>query len=386
MRMSMTCPNEVKFDRGHDAAAGPLRDLRVLDFSSLLPGPHCTGILADLGADVIKVEPPGGEAARLIDEGVFLAVNRNKRSVVADLKDPDGLARCLEMARHADVVVEGFRPGVATRLGVGYDEIKRMRPTVIYCSISGYGQNGPTRLRPGHDLTYQAVAGALSLCSSRDDGTRPPGIPIADMAGSVYAAIAILAALRERDRTGEGAHLDVSIVDATFALVAPRGGVSLCVTGSDLRADYPLNDLYETADGQLMAVSAIEQKFWLNLRDLLVAYEPGLRDSRFDTPAGRHRHHADELAGLLANAFSRRSAAEWVEHFGATDTSVERVATLAEAAEAPRVKSRGIVAVSGSERHVVFPVVNRGEPMGRFHHGAPMLARTEGATEPLHKQ
>jgi crotonobetainyl-CoA:carnitine CoA-transferase CaiB-like acyl-CoA transferase len=356
---------------------GPLADLRVLDFSTFLPGPYATQILADLGADVVKVEPPGGDDARRLP-GIHGAANRNKRGIVANLKEDRDRTACLRLAAEADVVVEGWRPGVAARLGVGYEDVRRVRPDVVYCSISGYGQTGPNRDKPGHDLNFLAASGGLAFSAHWGEPPRRSGVPVADLAGSTHAVIAILSALHERDRTGEGCHLDVAIVDATMAFASPRGGPSFAVHDEQRLGVYAVNDVYETRDGALVAVSAVEPKFWTRLRKVLSPYMPRLREPRFDDADGR-REHGDELKSVLAEAFRQRDADEWVAVFRKADVPVERVLTLAEAARSPQAAARGVVASRGGEEQVVFPVLRDGRPMGRFDRRAPDLGEHNAA-------
>jgi crotonobetainyl-CoA:carnitine CoA-transferase CaiB-like acyl-CoA transferase len=351
---------------------GPLDGLRVLDFSSFLPGPYATQMLADLGADVIKVEPPHGDEARHLAYGLYAVANRNKRGIVANLKNDRDRTACLELAGEADVVVEGWRPGVAARLGVSYEDVRRLRPDVVYCSISGYGQTGPNRDRPGHDLNFLAVSGGLAFSAHWGEAPRRSGVPVADLAASTHAVVAILSALREHDRTGEGCHLDVAIADATLAFASPRGGPGFVARNEQQLGVYAVNDLYTARDGALVAVAAVESKFWRRLRDALTAYRPELQAARFDDEDGR-REHGDELKGLLASAFRERDADDWVEIFAAHDVPVERVATLAEAAHSAQAIERGVVVSLDGEEQVVFPVLRNGRVMGRFRHRAPAL-------------
>jgi crotonobetainyl-CoA:carnitine CoA-transferase CaiB-like acyl-CoA transferase len=351
---------------------GPLAGLRVLDFSALLPGPYATQILADLGADVIKVEPPRGDEARRFPSQIHAVANRNKRGIVADLKDPRDRAACLRLASGADVVVEGYRPGVAARLGVSYEQVRAVRPDVVYCSISGYGQTGPNRDRAGHDLNFLAASGGLAFSAHWGEPPRRSGVPVADLAGSTHAAIAILSALRERDRTGEGCCLDVAIADATMAFASPRGGPSFVVRNEQRLGVYATNDVYPAADGALLAVVAVEEKFWDRLRRVLGERVPELHDARFDDEDGRRRH-GDELMALLAGALRERDSDEWLELFTAHDVPVERVLTLEEAAHGPQATARGIVAEVDGEEQIVFPVLRDGRVLGRFRARAPRL-------------
>ncbi len=288
------------------ASAGLLAGLHILDLSVWRPGPYATQLLAELGADVIKVEPPGGDPMRSYPE-LFASLNANKRSVVLDLKDADDRARALELAARCDVVIEGFRPGVVARLGVGYDAVCALNPSVVYCSLSGMGQSGPLALAPAHDVNYQAWAGAL-----RPEGDEPVvgRLPIADLAGGVFAAFAICAAVVRRERTGEGEYVDVSMADvlATWTgAVPPRAEVV-----DPAARGVPGYGLFETADGRHVALSVItENHFWSALCDVL-----GLEDARdlsfVDrmarlaelqsrlTDAIRHHERDDLVARLLA--------------------------------------------------------------------------------------
>lgn len=350
----------------------PLVDVRVLDLSQLLPGPFCTQILADLGAEVIKVEPPGGDPARDMPSDIFATANRNKASIDLDLKAPLDREACLRLAADSDVVVEGFRPGVVERLGVGYDDVRGRNPEVIYCSISGFGRAGSRRDRPGHDANYLAASGALAYSGHWSEAPRRSGIPVADLAASCYGAVAILAALHERARTGLGGHIDLAMADAAMAFASVRGGRRLDLAGTGRAHLYPTNDLFETADGTVLAVGAVEDRFWEELRQVVSQAEPTLCDARFDTEPSRRRH-GDELKGLLDRAFARRTAAEWLAALEDYDVPVEPVVSLEEAAASPDVRGRGIVAAVDGETHVLFPALRDGMPMGRLRRAAPAL-------------
>lgn len=350
---------------------GPLADLRVLDISPFLPGPFGTQMLADLGAVVIKVEPPSGDPARSVPGGLYETANRNKRGIVLDLKSPTGTAHCQALAAGADVFVEGFRPGAASRLGVAYEDLRPLNPGLIYCSLSGFGQTGPKRLEPGHDATYLAAAGVLSFPGSwADERPRRSGLPMADLAASGYLVVAVLASLRERDRTGLGGHLDVAIADAALALASVRAGAALDNATADRLHLNPTNDLFDTADG-VIAVGVVEEHFWHRLRDALIEDEPALGDTRFDDLA-RRRQNGDELATMLRSVFLRRSTEEWRWRLVQADVPVEPVRTVSEAAQTEQTLSRGLVQSSAHDRsHVMFPVLRDGAGMGRLRRPAP---------------
>jgi crotonobetainyl-CoA:carnitine CoA-transferase CaiB-like acyl-CoA transferase len=257
------------------ARQGPLAGIRVLDFTALAPGPIASLMLAEAGAEVIKVEPPGGEAMRSPPPAwgdltaLFALLNRGKRSLALDLKDEATLARLTPVLAKADVLLEGFRPGVMARLGLGYTSVKAINPRIVYCAITGYGQQGPKALRAGHDLTYIAETGLLALSTGASDAPTVPPALIADVLGGAYSAVAAIAmALFRRERTGEGAFLDISMTGGLFLPMFwawaqgfasghwPRSGAHM-FTGSS-----PRYRCYVAADGRLIAVAALEEKFW----------------------------------------------------------------------------------------------------------------------------
>ncbi len=241
---------------------GLLDGVRVLDLSIWRPGPYATQLLAEIGADVLKVEPPGGDPMRAFP-GLFASLNANKRSVVLDLKTEAGRARVGELAARADVVIEGFRPGVAARLGAGPDAVRAKNPSVVYCSVSGLGQDGPLAAVPGHDLNYQAWAGTLA---PQGGAAVVPEIPVADLSAGVTAAFAICAALVRRERTGEGEHIDLAIADV---LATWTGAVEPRVAGADYEA-VPGYGVFTAADGGQLTVALLsEDHFWSALCGVL---------------------------------------------------------------------------------------------------------------------
>jgi crotonobetainyl-CoA:carnitine CoA-transferase CaiB-like acyl-CoA transferase len=345
-----------------------LADLRVLDLSVWRPGPYATQLLAELGADVLKVEPPGGDPMRTYPE-LFLSLNANKRSVLIDLKAASGRSRAMELAADADVVVEGFRPGVADRLGVGYASVREINPSVIYCSISGLGQTGPLAAAPGHDLDYQAWAGVLA-----PDGGPPivPAIPVADLAGGMAAALAICAAFVGRRGTGQGERIDVAMSDvlATWTgAVRPRAiGTETGVSG------VPGYGTFETADGGHIALGVLtEDHFWSSLCDALEMQSE--RDLRFSERSGR----VAELQELVAAAVSRRYRDELVAALLARDVPVAPVLSRSEMLEQRHFRERGVVTADPwSNPAMGYPVRLELHPASRTsrpprldeHHGA----------------
>jgi alpha-methylacyl-CoA racemase len=331
-----------------------LSGIRILDFSLLLPGPFCTYTLAELGAEVIKIEPPNGDGSRGFASGIFPLINAGKRSVCIDLKRPDGQAVARRLAESCDVVVEGFRPGVAARIGIGYEELSVLSPELVYCSLSGFGQEGPLSNRPGHDLTYLALSGALSIPGSWTEGT--PGrsaIPIADLGAGTYAALAILAALFARTAGQGGRYIDVAIADVSFAWMALRavGDVQQPFQAHDPRDHlFPTNDIFVAADGRRVALGVLEEVFWKRLVAACQGLAPRLADARFASEADR-RTHGDDLFDLLSSMFLTQSSAFWLERLRAVDIPVELVLTPAEAAASPHFEGRKLLATDDVGSH-----------------------------------
>lgn len=359
----------------------PLAGVRVADFSLLLPGPFATCILADLGADVVKIEPPAGDFARDMPSQMFRMANRNKRSIVVDLKHEQAGRVVERLARWADVAFEGYRPGVAHRLGIGEETLRRLNPALICCSLSGYGQEGPARLAPGHDLNYLAAAGALSLPGHWQDPPRRSGLPLADLAGGAYAAIAVLAALNERRRTGKGVYLDMSVAEATLSFAAIRHGLDQSApTRQHL---YPTNDLFETQDGQIIALGIVEPPFWKAFLAAVADQAPDLADSQYADESGRRRH-GDALIVRMREVLRTQPAAYWLPRFQEHDVPAQRVLTLAEASRTPQMAARQAVWECAGERHVPFPVRADGIRGGRLDRVAPSTGQdTEGVLKDI---
>jgi crotonobetainyl-CoA:carnitine CoA-transferase CaiB-like acyl-CoA transferase len=345
-----------------------LAGLRVLDLSRLLPGPFLTMILADMGADVVKIEDPrlgdymrgipplkGGMSPR------FLAVNRNKRSIALDLKAPAGRDAFLRMAARADVVVESFRPGVLDKLGVGWAAIEARNPRAILCSVSGYGQDGPYRDRAGHDLNYIGIAGLLAMTGPRGGAPQMPGVQIADMAGGgLWGAVAILGALVGRQATGRGRHLDISMTEGSLALlIAELGNLEAGARPTrgteSLSGGLACYGVYAAGDGKHLSVGALEPKFWLAFNDAI-----GRRGDLAELLAGpevQERVRA-EIAAILAT----RPRAEWLERFAGKDVCCEPVLELDELAAHPQHAARGLFFDLAGTRQLRTPV---GAPAGR---------------------
>ncbi len=348
----------------------PLEGIKIADFSALIPGPFTTAILADLGAEVVKVEPPKGDSGRSLLPAVFHAINRNKRSIALDLKHADARPVIERLARWADIVIESNRPGVTTRLAIDYASLSALNPRLIYCSLSGFGQNGPWRTKPGHDIGYIGASGGLSYPGSWLGKPARSSIPIADMQGGSFGTIAILAALHERNRTGAGAELDLSLYEAGLFCAAMRHGIG---EHTDPRAHiWPVNDLFETADGSRLILGIVEQHFWDSFRKAVRDLAPAVMDSRFDTDPSR-RKHGDELSLLLKDLFLKKTAQQWHDLLEPQDVPVELPMTPAEASRTEYAHARQAVVEVEGERHILFPLWANGRRGGEIRRGTPAL-------------
>jgi len=349
--------------RADDTAARrlPLAGVRILDLTRLLPGGYATQLLADWGADVIKVEDPrGGDPSRWsqpIVDGTsiyFLALNRNKRSLAIDLKAPEGRDALLRLIATADVIVESFRPGVMERLGLGPQQLRAQFPRLIYCAITGYGQDGPASQRAGHDLNYLGYAGLLDMNRGSPDAmpTLPP-TQIADLAGGALPAVmGILAALVGRSVNGQGDMVDVSMLDCSLAL-QPLAAALALATGSaprpgqpQLHGGDPVYGIYATGDGRHVTLAALEPKFWERFCQL-VQHPEWIPLHGVTDPTRRER-----LRQEIATLFATRSQAEWLALLAEEDACVGPVLTLDEALAAPQIQARGMLraAATGNEQ------------------------------------
>jgi len=340
----------------------PLHGLRVLDLTRLVPGAFATLMLAELGADVIKIEDPrGGDPMRqlppLVDgRGVFdLLLNRGKRSVALDLKEADARASLDRLIARADVVIESFRPSTAKRLGVSGEQIRAKYPRVIHCSITGYGQTGPYAELPGHDLNYVSISGMLA--ADRPDPTELPHIFIADIGGGAMSAvIGILAALVGRGRDGEGRSIDISMHEAALYWVMLPAARELVEGGREAIDELPTfgrhacYNVYRTKDGQLIALGALELKFWKAFCDAVG--RPDL------TP--RHSTDLIDQTRLLAEVrqiFLARTRDEWLAHFRGHDVCLTPVNSPADAMRDPHIAARGVVQAVRGGRAILPPFV-----------------------------
>ncbi len=338
------------------ASIAPLTGIKLIDLTKLAPGPHCTMILGDLGADIIKVEEPGPPSGRRAEQagaagklprpstgiGPYNALGRNKRSIGLNLKSGPGREVFLRLAQRADVVVEEFRPGVAKRLGIDYDTLSARNPRLVYCAVTGFGQTGPYRNYVGHDLNYIAQAGALSMIGRKD---QPPTIPqnlLADYAGGgLHAAIGVLAALLARHQTGRGQYVDIAMLDGTMLLIAqaisnhfgkgwiPRRGATT------LDGSAPWYNLYLTKDDKYITIGSVEPWFYANLCRAL-GVEEYLQDEY-------NSAKYDQIKARFAEVFRTKTRDEWFEHLTKADICVGRMLTLDELEHDPQIRARNMV-------------------------------------------
>lgn len=334
--------------------AGPLAGLRVLDLTRLLPGPVATLHLADLGAEVIKIEDPQvGDYARTMgrgqgeDSAYFRMINRHKRGLRLDLKQAEGVGIFLRLAQSADVVIESFRPGVADKLGIGYQAVRAVNPHIAYCSISGYGQDGPYRELAGHDINYLGYAGMLDQIGQAGGPPVIPNFQIADLlGGALTAAMGILAVVLEARNTGQGRYIDVAMTDsvlahAYFSMLRLNDAGCSAPRGTDLLSGgLPCYSTYRTADGKYMAVGALEPKFWKTCCQVLG--RPDLVEKHW--VAG---DEAEAVRQELASIFAGKTRDEWAALFASADCCVTPVLALEESLEDPQIRQRGMVLDDG---------------------------------------
>ncbi len=347
-----------------------LQGVRVLDLSLFLPGPHLTMMMADHGADVIKVEPPSGEPVRNVgyrtqdDVSVwFRNTHRGKRSVVLDLKSDQGRQALLALAARADVFVEAFRPGVVGRLGVGYEALAAINPGLVYVSISAFGQTGPEAARPAHDLAIQALAGTASLNLGADGAPTNPGMPVADMAASLMSLSAILMALLRREKTGRGDFIDLSMQDAVMAwLPNVTGPVFAENRAPDVKNErsfggYAFFRPYRTADGKHIALGGVEHKF---VETLLKALE---RPDLIPAAKGPPGPGQQPVKDFLEATFATQTRDQWEAWFQGRDVCFAPVLDLYEAFHRPHVAAREmLVRDDDGNLHIGLPIKFQDEP------------------------
>lgn len=318
--------------------AGALKGVKVLDLSRLLPGPYCSMILADHGADVIAVEDN-----RFRADGLFFnEVNRNKRHMTINLKEDEGKEIFYKLAENADVVLEGFRPGVVKRLGVDYDTLQELNPGIIYCSITGYGQTGPKRDEVGHDVNYLSCAGVLDLMGEVNREPSIPGVQIADVAGgAMQAAIGILLALYARERKGVGQYIDISMTDGILGLLTLPSFFHRSQSEKPARSEMTLShrfacyNTYRTKDDRYLAVGAVENRFWQKLCECLGV--PEYAGLQYDIKRRR------EIIHRLRILFAGKTLEEWEMQLAGLDVCCSSISTFDEVLENPLFREREMV-------------------------------------------
>jgi len=373
---------------------GPLAGTTVLDLSRILTGPYCSMMLADLGAEVIKIERPGsGDDARAWgppfaggESAYFMSVNRNKKSMTLNLKDPDGRKIFLDLASRADVVLENFRPGTVDRLGVGYEEVARVNPAIVYCSLSGFGQDGPYSHRPGYDLILQGMGGLMGITGSQEyEEPVRVGVAVADIGAGMWAAYAIAAALLHRERTGQGQYIDVSLLDGQIAWLTYQAG-NFFATGEQpaRRANAHPNIVpyqsFVTRDGHINV--AVGNDSLYRTFCSVVGLDPD--DPRFATNAERVKNR-EQLLTLIEEVLSREPAGYWLERFEEAGIPCGPIYSLQQVFEDPQVVHRGMLAelshpTAGSVRVTGIPMQFSKTP-GEIHSPPPLLG--EHTTEIL---
>lgn len=361
----------------------PLQSIRVLDLSRLLPGPFCTMLLADFGAEVIKIEAPElGDYARhyepKIDENsvMFHSLNRNKKSVTLDLKTDEGKDQFLQMVGKADVVVESFRPGVMKRLGLDFPVLEKINPRLIYCAISGYGQTGPYAEMPGHDINYISYAGLLELMGEKDGKPIVPAVQVADLAGGAYPAVTgILLALLEREKSGKGQFIDISMMDGVISLLQSTLPNYLMKNIPSKRGEQMLSgglacyEVYQTKNGRWLAVGALEMKFWRIFCQKLGKPEwiPLLNEP--DEVQYKLKHD-------IQTVMYTKTLAEWMDIFEDAEACVSPVLTFAELVNHPQVQVRRMFETIEQDgipvKHIGIPIKLSRTP-GKIRTAAPKL-------------
>jgi len=350
-----------------ELTAQPLKGISVLEFAETLPGPYCGKVMADLGASVVKIERPGtGDPLRSIMPSMFEVFNRGKASLALDLKNSASGEIVAELMQRADVVLEGWRPGVATRLGVGWDTARKLNPKLVYCAISGFGQQGPDAGRSGHDATYAAAAGLLGPAARHDRTPTMMPAPVGDLAAGAIAAISVLAAILECRSTGIGRFCDIAITDVLATWTAAKAAEFL-ETGRmpDFSEQQPpTHDIYQGSDGRFLALGAIEDPFWERLCRV-VGKPEWTRRASLRTNTGRARAR-DEVGSELQAIFSQGKAESWVRKLVAADVPASVVRDISETVGSDRFRSRRIFGVNSTSarRPVGFPAVLDGIGVG----------------------
>lgn len=375
--------------------SGPLSGLKILDFSTLLPGPYATQLLADMGAQVLRIESPTRpDLLRFAPPMVgdisagHGSINRNKDCIALDLKNPDSTKIVKQLLEEYDIVLEQFRPGVMQRLGLDYETLQADKPELIYCSITGYGQTGPLKSRAGHDINYLALAGLSSYSGRKDTGPILSGTQIADIAGGTHHAVmGILAAVIERSNNGKGQHIDISMSDAALALTTTAGAGHLADDKAPELSGTMLNggifyDYYETADGRHLSIGSLEPQFAKQLFDALGEPDWFERANNY-SPDVQTALKAD-----MKSSFKTKSFDEWTVIFAALDACVEPVLNLGETQQHPHFQERGmyidIKAADGQTlKQIASPIKFSGSQVEYRSAGLPIGASTETVLKSL---
>jgi crotonobetainyl-CoA:carnitine CoA-transferase CaiB-like acyl-CoA transferase len=374
--------------------AGPLSHIRVLDMTRVLAGPWTGQNLADLGADVIKIERPGkGDDSRAFappyikdeqgnetkESAYFCCANRGKRSVTVDISKPEGAQLVRELAANVDVLLENYKFGDLTRYGLGYEQLKEINPRLVYCSITGFGQTGPDREKPGYDFMIQGMGGIMSVTGERGEGPQRVGIPIADIMTGMYSSIAVCAALAHRAETGKGQHLDLALLDCQVAVLAYQAmnylstGVAPGRTGNVHPNIVPYQP-FNTADGSVIIACGNDNLFkkFCEVADCTHL----LQDARFATNADRVRNRSD-IEPIIDAITRKRSTKEWVGALEKAGVPCGPINSLKEVFEEPQVQARGMLqqlphSLAGKVPQVVSPMKFSGTPL-EFHSAPPVL-------------
>lgn len=355
-----------------------LKGLKVLDFSGLLPAPFGTRILADMGATVLRVEAPTRpDMIRVMppfdEQGLSAAhgsLNRNKGSIVVDLKTPEGIEIIQKLVQEYDIVVEQFRPSVMSRLGIGYEQLKAINPRLIYCAVTGYGQDGVYKNRAGHDLNYLAIAGILDYTGRKASGPVPLPIQAADITGGLYAVTGILAAVIHRQHTGEGQFVDISLTDAAFSLQALTAPPALMANHQPKPETDTLNggtfyDCYQTADGRYLSIGGLEPQFFMAFANAI---------GRPDLIPFSIRHDEEAVTFVktaIREAIVQKTFSEWIAIFSPIEACVEPVLSFAEACEHPQLLSRQMLVDvptpnGKTQRQIATPIMFSATP-NQYH-------------------
>ena len=341
----------------------PLQSIRVLDLSRLLPGPFCTMILADFGAEVIKIEEPKlGDYARFyepkVDEygAMFHSLNRNKKSVALNLKAEEDKQKFLQLVKDADVLVESFRPGVMERLGLNYEILKEINPRLIYCAITGYGQTGPYAKLPGHDINFISYAGLLHLMGERDGKPLVPAVQVGDIGGGAYpAVVGILLALQEREKSGEGQFVDISMLDGVLSWLQAtlpnylQAGEDVKRGEQMLSGGLACYEVYQTKDSRWLSVGALEPKFWQAFCETI-----GKPDfiGKLNAPIDEQYRMKHEIQSIIFT----KTLDEWMELFKKVEACVSPVLDFSEVVEHPQVQAREMILEKHNQKYIGIPI------------------------------